>query len=543
MDNTKLDKWADLLLDTGKRNNLVNFKDAKAITAEIVSPDFSTLLSLIEHARSFEVYDPKLEFEADEADYVNVYDDEGQSFGDKISKNQYVLTYGKNLKKQQVLVYNANGKPINAIKNIYKKASTAIEETGVNIAYLAFGFVNWTESENSQIFLKAPLLLVPISIERESSISPFCIRISDDDIIINPTFTFKLQNEYGVKLPELDNYENVENFLQDVESLISKLKWTLSKECKIGIFSFLKINMYKDIKENADKILKNQQIKSLLGELSAQNAIGNDTQQNIDLLDLHNVVDADSSQAEAVELAKSGKSFVLQGPPGTGKSQTITNIIAECLYDGKKVLFVSEKLAALNVVHDKLKNVGLSEFCLELHSFKANKKQIIEELTKTLKLERSGISDKAEKELHTKKQLQKQLDDYAIELHSVRPIINKTLYRLYEEVSACRTAPDIDFVIQNIKNKTDEYADVSEQALTRYIGYVPHIGYDYHNYVWYGYKTTDCSYSAIIQLKTDLDNLIHACKELTDINEKLKSNYSISCDNLKTHIYLKSFSI
>lgn len=92
------------------------------------------------------------------------------------------------------------------------------------------------------------------------------------------------------------------------------------------------------------------------------------------LIELHSVVDADSSQIEAIEMAKSGKSFVLQGPPGTGKSQTITNIIAECLSDGKKVLFVSEKLAALNVVYDKLKQAGLAEFCLQLHSHKANKR-------------------------------------------------------------------------------------------------------------------------------------------------------------------------
>jgi len=96
----------------------------------------------------------------------------------------------------------------------------------------------------------------------------------------------------------------------------------------------------------------------------------------------HNVVDADFSQTEAIEYAMMGKSFVLQGPPGTGKSQTITNIIAELIYSGKKVLFVSEKMAALEVVYNNLKKAKLSDFCLELHSYKANKKDFIDELYK-----------------------------------------------------------------------------------------------------------------------------------------------------------------
>ena len=134
----------------------------------------------------------------------------------------------------------------------------------------------------------------------------------------------------------------------------------------------------KDLKDNAEKIVKNGSVCALLGEshIESMSCEGESSVRKIDLLDLHNVVDADSSQAEAIEMALLGKSFVLQGPPGTGKSQTITNIIAECLLNGKKVLFVSEKLAALNVVYEKLKNVGLEEFCLELHSHKANKKQV-----------------------------------------------------------------------------------------------------------------------------------------------------------------------
>ena len=221
--------------------------------------------------------------------------------------------------------------------------------------------------------MKAPVLLSPIKIENQSAVDPYFIK-TDDEIIVNPTFSFKLQNDYGIKLPDYNEDEGIYAYFDQIGSLVSKLKWSVTTECKIGIFSFLKINMYKDLKDNAEKIIQNENIRTLLGDTEIQNNSADSETPSFDLLDLHNVVDADSSQAEAIESAKLGRSFVLQGPPGTGKSQTITNIIAECLLDRKKVLFVSEKLAALNVVYEKLKSAGLEEFCLELHSHKANKK-------------------------------------------------------------------------------------------------------------------------------------------------------------------------
>ena len=467
MDTERLSKWADLLLDTGKRNNLINFKDSKQGTVEIVAPDFSTLFEKAEHSAVFEVYDPKLDNDEDELDT-----DEDSEQQERQSKQSYLTTYAGRLKRNQILAYNVANKPIQALKSIGRKARTAIEETGVNIAYIAFGFIHWTESDDSQIEMRAPILLAPIAIENQSAVEPYYVKVLDDDIIVNPTFTYKLQNEYGIKFPEYDEDDGIEKYLDKVSALLARLKWTVTTECKIGIFSFLKINMYKDLKENTAKIAQNSSVRALLGESSSLGATSLDETKVIDLLALHNVVDADSSQAEAIETAKEGKSFVLQGPPGTGKSQTITNIIAECLMDGKKVLFVSEKLAALNVVYDKLKKVGLEEFCLELHSHKANKKQVIEELCKTLRLQKSGVSDKAEKELKIKQEAQRQLDAYAVELHKIRPNINKTLYQLYEEVSACRSAAEISFVIQDIKNKGENYIDTTENLLNRYTGYM-----------------------------------------------------------------------
>ncbi len=536
MDTERLSKWADLLLDTGKRNNLINFKDTKQGTVEIVAPNFNTLFEKAEHSAVFEVYDPKLDNDEEELDL----NDESEQ-QERQSKQSYIATYIDRLKRNQILAYNISYKPIQALKSIGRKARTAIEETGVNIAYIAFGFIHWTESDDAQMEMRAPILLAPIAIENQSAVEPYYVRVLDDDIIVNPTFTYKLQNEYGIKFPEYDEDEGIEKYLENVSALLAKLKWTVTTECKIGIFSFLKINMYKDLKENTAKIAQNSSVRALLGETSSLGATNLEETKVIDLLALHNVVDADSSQAEAIETAKEGKSFVLQGPPGTGKSQTITNIIAECLMDGKKVLFVSEKLAALNVVCDKLKKVGLEEFCLELHSHKANKKQVIEELCRTLRLQKSGVSDKAEKEIRIKQEAQQQLDAYAVELHKIRPNINKTLYRLYEEVSACRAAADISFVIQNIKDKGESYIDAAENLLNRYTGYIDSIGSDYHKNVWYGYVNADSSYQSVMRLKEDLQAIIALCCSLTEIKKDIKAAYGISVKCINDTLSLNRF--
>ena len=545
MEIQTLNKWADLLLDMGKRNNLINFRNTKMGTAEIVAPDLCTLFSQVGHTAEFEVYDPKLEDDDDDFDFIEdaipengQEESESTSEHQKYSKEQFRSVYERRLKKGQILIYNSACKPIQALKNISKKGRTAIDETGVNILYLAFGFINWREDDNSQYVMKAPILLVPVSIENDSALEPFRIKISDDEIIVNPTFSYKLKSEFNIDLPEFDDDEDVEAYFSKVERLLSKIKWTVSRECKLGIFSFLKINMYQDLKANAETISKSNNVRAMMGESDVVAVEGDYVDSNtpftFDLMELHNVVDADSSQSEAIEMAKEGKSFVLQGPPGTGKSQTITNIVAEFLSDGKTVLFVSEKLAALSVVYEKLKKAGLDEFCLELHSHKANKKQVIDELCHTLRMPKSALSDRAQRELDIKRKAQHQLDTYAEELHKVRPVINKTLYRLYEEVSACRKAPDVEFAIRNIKCKDDEYCERAISALEHYAEYIPSIGYDYRQNAWYGFESPDVSYQSKMQLKSDLQSVLDLCISLQSLSSELNQKYGIVVVDFQT---------
>ena len=482
VDTKKLDKWADLLLDTGKRNNLINFKDTRASTVEVLLPPSDVLFEKVDGATSFEVFDPKIIEEDDELEEFSepeqLQTETSEESDTPDGKAKFFAQYCGKIKRQnQILLYNASTNPLTAVKNIDKKAREFIEETGVNVAYMAFGFIHWKENASSNYVFHAPILLVPIQLEQVSAVEPYFIKSAEDDIIVNPTFSYKMDAEHKVKLPEY-NDEGLTAYLEKVKRLVAKLQWTVTAECKIGIFSFLKINMYRDLKDNAKAILANRNVRQLLGEQIDMERLYGDKEAVADpLIELHSVVDADSSQIEAIEMAKSGKSFVLQGPPGTGKSQTITNIIAECLSDGKKVLFVSEKLAALNVVYDKLKQAGLAEFCLQLHSHRANKKDVIADICHTLRTGKSTVSSKASAEIAIKEKAQNQLDVYAAELHKQRPVIEKSLYQLYESYASVRSMPDVEYSIPQLSSKGEVYLTETTSLLEQHLDYIQSIGY------------------------------------------------------------------
>lgn len=518
--NEKLENWAKKLLDTGLRNNLVNFKENKG-SLEIISHSGSELFELLDKGVRLEVFDPKK---------VNDKD-----FPKTMSREKFIESFKPLLKKNNILAYNkTDANSIRILKNIDKKADTSINETGVNIAYMAIGFMSWLEADSSTLVHKAPLLLVPISIENESAVDPFFISATGDDVVVNPTFDHKLNSEFNVHLPEFDG-ENVESFFDETEKIAKKLKWTLDRGCWISTFSFLKINMYNDLKEHEEDILENRNVKALFGISDENNDSDglNSEGQFDDLRDLHTVVDADSSQMKAIKMAKSGKSFVLQGPPGTGKSQTITNIIAECLYDGKKVLFVSEKQAALNVVYDKLRQVGLSDFCLELHSHKSNKRQVIEELCRTLHLPKISAS-KVTDDMIRRAQSQKVLDQYEHELHCVRPYVNLSLFQMYGAHAHYKNAPQIDFYIDNFEYMNDSCRKEISYMLEKYPSYVLTIGQDYRCNPWNGYLAKDTSIKGKNAIKVDFASMIDALREITPLLRQLVDVYGAKGKTIST---------
>lgn len=284
--------------------------------------------------------------------------------------------------------------------DLYCDARTYEEEQGVSILYLALGFLKWYESPSSDKARYAPLLLIPVDLERLSAVSRFKLSLRDEEIATNLSLQAKLDKEFNVALPDVPDSEEFSpaTYFEGVAKAVrAQARWeVLQDDIVLWFFSFAKFLMYRDlIPENWPKHCPLDKGKLLMGVL--QDGFQNDPplcgeDEKIDDLilpqDMVHVTDADSSQTVVIEEARRGRNLVVQGPPGTGKSQTITNVIASAVKEGKRVLFVAEKMAALDVVKSRLDRLGLGALCLELHSHKSNKKSVLEELGRTLALGR-----------------------------------------------------------------------------------------------------------------------------------------------------------
>ena len=286
---------------------------------------------------------------------------------------------------------------------IFYDARTYEEEQGVNILFLALGFLKWFEDDSSDRERYAPLLLVPMALERESAMERFKIRWRGEEISTNLSLQAKVKEDFGIDLPYVPDSDDLSPsaYFQDVASAVaSQTRWEIcSDDIYLGFFSFAKFLMYRDLDPDnwpGEKTLESHPlISGLLGEGFASESPLFDDDQKLDPVlapqDMIHVMDADSSQTVAIEEVRQGRNLIIQGPPGTGKSQTITNLMATAIKERKKVLFVAEKMAALEVVKRRLENIGLGDICLELHSHKANKRYVLEDLAKTLQLSRPVV--------------------------------------------------------------------------------------------------------------------------------------------------------
>ncbi|MEZ8990202.1 DUF4011 domain-containing anti-phage protein Hhe [Vibrio breoganii] len=411
------------LLDLTGRNRLLNFKHGRSGFIRVIDEVPNQLAeNILENNKlTFLPIDEPLREELIEHGYIEI-DEDGQevkvkadpsakdwakvkgfntsyelssSTGSKDSKhndtNIQSLLYPRELEAQ--------------LRNIRTKANTAIEETGANILYLAFGFLEWFEDENSSVIRLAPLYLIPVKIDRASlnkelGTYTYTIEYTGEDIIPNLSLREKLKHDFHLELPELSEDVLPEEYLKSVENQFSRHKpqWKVKRFSTLSMFDFGKLLMYLDLDPARwPQGTSNIQNHPILEKFFAKKGVDDHNASNIsfgeeyliDKLDeVHNqyplIDDADSSQHSALVDAIKGKNLVIEGPPGSGKSQTITNLIAAAISQGKKVLFVAEKMAALEVVKSRLARAGLGDFCLELHSHKTQKKQVYENIARRI---------------------------------------------------------------------------------------------------------------------------------------------------------------
>lgn len=310
---------------------------------------------------------------------------------------EYQTYVSELIRSHKIASYLTETELQNALKHIYRTARTSLEENGANSLFLALGMLKWYETSKSEQPRYAPILLLPVDIVRRSG-NNYIIRKRDEDIILNITLVELLKQNFRINLDVLKELPKDESgvdvkliFTYFRRAIIEQKKWDVIEESMLGLFSFNKFVMWNDIHANADKLKENVVVASLIDKQDKQEVAENAVDaRNIDKenapMDFAIPLDVDSSQMEAIVESGHGRSFILHGPPGTGKSQTITNMIANALYQGKRVLFVAEKMAALSVVQSRLEKINLAPFCLELHSNKATKKHFLEQMDEVLKV-------------------------------------------------------------------------------------------------------------------------------------------------------------
>lgn len=320
-----------------------------------------------------------------------------------------------------------------SLQHIYRSSRLSLEENGANTLYIALGLLKWYETPSSERPRYAPILLLPVEIVRKSAAKGYVIRSREEESMMNITLLEMLRQNFGINIAGLDPLPVDDNGL-DVRLIFSIIrksikdqrKWDVEEQAILGVFSFNKFIMWNDIHNNAHKLVENKIVSSLMNgkiewELQSDMVDAATFDKELSPTEIVLPISADSSQMEAIYEAVNDKTYILHGPPGTGKSQTITNIIANALYRGKRVLFVAEKMAALSVVQSRLEAIGLSPFCLELHSNKAKKSSILAQLKATTEVVRTTSPEEYSRQAARLHSLRNELNGYIEALHHKYP--------------------------------------------------------------------------------------------------------------------------
>jgi superfamily I DNA and/or RNA helicase/very-short-patch-repair endonuclease len=322
-------------------------------------------------------------------------------------------------------------------------ARQRIEETGINMLFCAFGFLQWVETIESSTPLYAPLLLLPVELKREIKQHQFVYTLSliDEEPLINLTLKEKLR-QLGFILPEWEEKDTPETYWQRMETIIpSNKKWQVRRWITVGIFPFSRMAMYEDLDPTHPQLLKHAQTRELLlgHEISQAGLSDHLVEEEKSRINPLFISKVDSSQYAAICKALQCPSLVIKGPPGTGKSQTITNLIAASLAQGENVLFVADKQAALNVVYSRLKEAGLGDFCLELHSHQATRMSVIQSLKKRLEIPPTKTLAHLEEKLAEAEALHQSLDQYT---HFIQRPLGRSQMTIQETLWAARQASE-----------------------------------------------------------------------------------------------------
>ncbi|MCX4627037.1 DUF3320 domain-containing protein [Streptomyces sp. NBC_01443] len=419
--------WRTSLVDLSGRNRLLNFRHTRTSTLEISAPSPSVLVDLLENrALYFAPLPDEVPAEGEEP----VCPPPGEH--DVVTQK----TTAPALQR--------------ALRSLRSKATQVFNDYGLWTLHLGVGVLHWRE-DGATTSSQAPLILFPVELVRTPTGQVLLQANDDEDPQLNPALPIKLE-QFGIDWAPVTETDcrDVTAVVEAVRKAVAgKSQWEVEERAVMALFASHKESMYRDLLENEDRLLASDLVRAVA--VGPGDALAGDRfdfeevpSERVDELappeDTPLVLDADTSQRQAVAAAVAGRSFVLDGPPGTGKSQTITNIIAGLMHAGRSVLFVSEKAAALDVVLQRLQSVGLDSYAFALHSRNTSRKAVAQELGRALseQPQASGLPDQERAQARLDREA---LSAYATAMNEVREPMGRTLHDVIGQVGMLDDAP------------------------------------------------------------------------------------------------------
>ena len=423
---TKLVQWERKLLDLSLRNMLIHMRMTKAVVP-LLSADIGTLEDALSDGEEFRVLPRPVEMAVPGDGGVSI-----EALGELGPFAEFVALEERHKRLRSIYTEKELS---SCLTKLYRSAKTSMEENGASTLYLVLGLLRWFDGTKSAMPRYAPIVLIPIDIKRKSANKGYALRMTDEDAQINITLLEFLKQNFDLQInglnpiPEDEHGLNLPKIFAIIRHAVMELPmWDVVEVGVIGNFSFSQFVMWNDIHSKTEFLEKNKIVRSLMNGVVDWDCT---VPESVNTDEAYLPVTVDSSQLKAINMAAGGVSFVLHGPPGTGKSQTITAMIANALTKGMTVLFVAEKMAALEVVQKRLVALGIQDFCLELHSNKATKKAVLNQLKRSLEIVAWGTQTDYDEKIQDIRRMRAGLDAYAKELH-VQRSFGKSLRQLMD---------------------------------------------------------------------------------------------------------------
>lgn len=416
----RLARWQRKLLDLSLRNPLLNLRDTRN-TIALTIPDPGLLEDQLAAGESFVV-------ESQPAARPLPIDDPALAAAEAGVRETRAI---EAIRRGRLLSPLDAERIETAMIELYRRSRSDLEEGGANTLYLAVGMLHWQRPGQDDKVWRAPLILLPVAMSRKSINAPIQLALGDDEPRFNTTLLEMLRQDFNLDIRGLDGLLPGDERGVDIPGILTRIRqevldlagFEVRDEVLLTTFSFSKYLMWKDLVDRIDQLRENPVVRHLL-DTPREPFVQEGTFIEPEQLDreispdkLFTPLTADSTQLAAVVASAAGRNFVMIGPPGTGKSQTIANMIAHNLALGRRVLFVAEKAAALDVVHRRLCEHGLGSFCLELHSNKSRKQDVINQINESWRVRTLRNYDLWEQETRRLRVLRDELNQVVRALH------------------------------------------------------------------------------------------------------------------------------